>query len=90
VLLILTIILIIAQFQNQSWAQTLIYRVGISSIPFETAEALQPKLTTILEKYGNILELDLRHTVDDGWFNGRRYVTLNRDKNPLLDRWPFS
>jgi hypothetical protein len=34
----------------------------------------------LFEKYGRILKIGLHHTVDGGWFNGRGYVTLIKDK----------
>ncbi|KAG1040676.1 hypothetical protein G6F43_012242 [Rhizopus delemar] len=46
----------------------------------------------LFEKYGSILEIGLHHTVDGGWFNGRGYVTLVKDKvksyEPLTPQIP--
>ncbi|KAI8327528.1 hypothetical protein BD560DRAFT_342786, partial [Blakeslea trispora] len=56
-----------------------VVRIGISNIPFGTAATLQPRLLEIFHQFGEILEIGLKHTAEGEWFNGRGYVTLNRD-----------
>ncbi|KAI8331964.1 hypothetical protein BD560DRAFT_462304 [Blakeslea trispora] len=55
-------------------------------------ECLKPKLITLLSQYGDILEIGLRYIEDGHWFNGRGFVTSNRDKNktflPLSSQIP--
>ncbi|KAG0863403.1 hypothetical protein G6F16_011832 [Rhizopus arrhizus] len=57
-----------------------VIRIGITNIPYEKNDKLKPLMIQLFEKYGSILEIGLHHTVDGGWFNGRGYVTLVKDK----------
>ncbi|KAG1106842.1 hypothetical protein G6F40_010339 [Rhizopus arrhizus] len=64
----------------------------ITNIPYEKDDKLKPLMIQLFEKYGSILEIGLHHTVDGGWFNGRGYVTLVKDKaknyEPLTPQIP--
>ncbi|EIE82085.1 hypothetical protein G6F46_007349 [Rhizopus delemar] len=57
-----------------------VIRIGITNISYEKDDKLKPLVIQLFEKYGGILEIGLHYTVDGGWFNGRRYVTLVIDK----------
>ncbi|KAG1282512.1 hypothetical protein G6F65_004952 [Rhizopus arrhizus] len=69
-----------------------VVRIGITNIPYEKDDKLKPLMIQLFEKYGSILEIGLHHTVDGGWFNGRGYVTLVKDKaknyEPLTPQIP--
>ncbi|KAG0848221.1 hypothetical protein G6F17_011841 [Rhizopus arrhizus] len=69
-----------------------VIRIGITNIPYEKNDKLKPLMIQLFEKYGSILEIGLHHTVDGGWFNGRGYVTLVKDKaknyEPLTPQIP--
>ncbi|KAG0898046.1 hypothetical protein G6F34_005947 [Rhizopus arrhizus] len=69
-----------------------VVRIGITNIPYEKNDKLKPLMIQLFEKYGSILEIGLHHTVDGGWFNGRGYVTLVKDKTknyePLTSQIP--
>ncbi|KAG1001655.1 hypothetical protein G6F27_012671 [Rhizopus arrhizus] len=69
-----------------------VIRIGITNIPYEKDDKLKPLMIQLFEKYGSILEIGLHHTVDGGWFNGRGYVTLVKDKaknyEPLTPQIP--
>ncbi|KAG1147274.1 hypothetical protein G6F37_007851 [Rhizopus arrhizus] len=69
-----------------------VIRIGITNIPYEKDDKLKPLMIQLFEKYGSILEIGLHHTVDGGWFNGRGYVTLVKDKTksyePLTPQVP--
>jgi hypothetical protein len=60
-----------------------VIRVGISEIPFLAADYIQPRLVEIFQGYGDILNIGLCHIVTSGWFTGRGFVTLNRDKTKV-------
>ncbi|KAG0928464.1 hypothetical protein G6F32_012565 [Rhizopus arrhizus] len=69
-----------------------VIRIGITNIPYEKDDKLKPLMIQLFEKYESILEIGLHHTVDGGWFNGRGYVTLVKDKaknyEPLTPQIP--
>ncbi|KAG1127987.1 hypothetical protein G6F42_006385 [Rhizopus arrhizus] len=69
-----------------------VIRIGITNIPYEKDDKLKPLMIQLFEKYGSILEIGLHHTVDGGWFNGRGYVTLVKNKTksyePLTPQIP--
>ncbi|KAI8385788.1 hypothetical protein BD560DRAFT_312612, partial [Blakeslea trispora] len=69
-----------------------VVRIGIAEIPHEQEAILKPELIDLLSQYGDILEIGLRYIEDGHWFNGRGFVTLNRDKTkqflPLSSQIP--
>ncbi|KAG1340782.1 hypothetical protein G6F62_005301 [Rhizopus arrhizus] len=69
-----------------------VIRIGITNIPYEKDDKLKPLMIQLFEKYGSNLKIGLHHTVDGGWFNGRGYVTLVKDKTknyePLTPQIP--
>lgn len=60
---------------------TSVIRVGISNIPYEGPDFLKPRLIEIFQKYGEILEIGLHHTVEGNWFVGKGFVTLCKPKD---------
>ncbi|KAG1123270.1 hypothetical protein G6F42_010706 [Rhizopus arrhizus] len=69
-----------------------VIRIGITNMPYEKDDKLKPLMIQLFEKYGSILEIGLHHIVNGGWFNGRGYVTLVKDKTknyePLTPQTP--
>ncbi|KAG0783428.1 hypothetical protein G6F57_009438 [Rhizopus arrhizus] len=57
-----------------------VIRMEITNISYEKDDKLKTLYIQLFEKYGSILEIGRHHTVHGGWFNGRGYAILVKDK----------